>query len=71
MEKAKKMLLTGEYRITEISEVVGYKHATHFTNAFKKFFGYLPQSLKAAKIFFGTYFSIVFELEAMELLMMV
>ncbi|SOD17872.1 AraC family transcriptional regulator [Pedobacter xixiisoli] len=71
MEKAKEMLLTGKYRITEISEVVGYKHATHFTNAFKKFFGYLPQTLKATKIFFGTYFSVGFELEAMELLMMI
>ena len=38
------------HRITEIAEAVGYKHATHFTNAFKKFFGYLPQSLKAAKV---------------------
>ncbi|MFN0255380.1 helix-turn-helix domain-containing protein [Pedobacter ureilyticus] len=71
MEKAKEMLLTGQYRITEISEVVGYKHATHFTNAFKKFFGYLPQSLKATKIFFGTYFSFGLELETMELLMMI
>jgi AraC-like DNA-binding protein len=71
MEKAKEMLLTGQYRITEISEVVGYKHATHFTNAFKKFFGYLPQSLKTTKIFFGTYFSFGLELETMELLMMI
>lgn len=71
MEKAKEMLLTGKYRITEIAEVVGYKHATHFTNAFKKFFGYLPQTLKATKIFLGTYFSVGFELEAMELLMMI
>ncbi|WAC42279.1 helix-turn-helix domain-containing protein [Pedobacter sp. SL55] len=69
MEKAKKMLLTGEYRITEISEVVGYKHATHFTNAFKKFFGYLPQSLKASKIILGTFFSMGIKLEAMELMM--
>ncbi len=71
MEKAKEMLLTGKYRITEIAEAVGYKHATHFTTAFKKFFGYLPQSLKATKIFFGTYFSMGFELEAIEFLMMI
>lgn len=64
MQKAKEMLLTGKYRITEIAEIVGYKHATHFTSAFKKFFGYLPQTLKTSKIFFGTYFSIGFELEA-------
>lgn len=64
MQKAKEMLLTGKYRITEIAEIVGYKHATHFTSAFKKFFGYLPQTLKTSKIFLGTYFSIGIELEA-------
>lgn len=71
MEKAKEMLLTGQYRITEISEVVGYKHATHFTNAFKKFFGCLPQTLKATKIFFGTYCSVGFELEVIEIMTMI
>lgn len=63
MQKAKEMLLTGKHQITEIAEIVGYKHATHFTSAFKKFFGYLPQTLKITKIFFGTYFSVTFELE--------
>jgi len=70
MEKAKEMLLTGQYRITEIAERVGYKHATHFTNAFKKFFGCLPQSFKT-KLFFGGYFSFSLELEALEILMLV
>jgi len=70
MEKSKEMLLTGKYRITEIAEMVGYKHATHFTSAFKKFFGCLPQSFKT-KIFVGGYFSFGFELEAMELMMMI
>ena len=70
MEKAKEMLLTGQYRITEIAEMVGYKHATHFTNAFKKFFGCLPQSFKT-KIFFGGYFSFSLELEALEVLIMI
>ncbi|TKB99114.1 helix-turn-helix domain-containing protein [Pedobacter cryophilus] len=46
MEKAKQMLLTGEYKIVEIAAFVGYKHATHFTTAFKKFFGYPPQKIK-------------------------
>ncbi|RZL67966.1 MAG: AraC family transcriptional regulator [Pedobacter sp.] len=68
MEKSKEMLLTGKYRITEIAEMVGYKHATHFTSAFKKFFGCLPQSFKT-KLFFGGYFS--FNLEALEILMMI
>ena len=46
MEKAREMLLAGDYKIAEIAELVGYKHATHFTTAFKKFFGYLPQKIK-------------------------
>lgn len=46
MEKAKEMLLSGGYRIADIAEYTGYKHATHFTSAFKKFFGYLPQQIK-------------------------
>ena len=46
MEKAKQLLLTGEHKIAEVAEHTGYKHATHFTNAFKKFFGYLPQKIK-------------------------
>jgi len=46
MEKARELLLVGDYKIAEIAELVGYKHATHFTTAFKKFFGYLPQKIK-------------------------
>lgn len=46
MEKAKELLLHGEYKIADIAELIGYKHATHFTSAFKKFFGYLPQKIK-------------------------
>jgi AraC-like DNA-binding protein len=46
MEKAKELLLHGEYKIADIAELTGYKHATHFTSAFKKFFGYLPQKIK-------------------------
>ncbi len=33
MEKAKNMLLSGAYKITEVAEKSGYKHATHFTSA--------------------------------------
>ncbi|WP_353140315.1 AraC family transcriptional regulator [Pseudopedobacter sp.] len=50
MQKAKNMLLSGEYLISDIAESMGYKHATHFTSAFKKFFGYLPQTLKSRKV---------------------
>lgn len=68
MQKAKEMLLTGKYKITEIAEMVGYKHATHFTSTFKKFFGYLPQTLKT-KLLFGSYFSLNFELELLNTLL--
>ena len=46
MEKAKEMLLSGSDKISYIAELSGYKHATHFTAAFKKFYGYLPQKIK-------------------------
>ncbi len=46
MEKAKEMILQGEYNISEVALLSGYKHATHFTAAFKKYFGYLPLSIK-------------------------
>lgn len=46
MEKARELLLQGEYKIADVAELTGYKHATHFTTAFKKFFGYLPQKIK-------------------------
>ncbi|GAB3341202.1 AraC family transcriptional regulator [Larkinella ripae] len=47
MEKAKEMLADSTMKIAEISRQVGYKHATHFTTAFKKHFGFLPHKLKA------------------------
>ena len=46
MEKAREMLLSGSDKISYIAELAGYKHATHFTAAFKKFYGYLPQKIK-------------------------
>ena len=46
MEQAKKLILEDNYRIADISIMTGYKHATHFTTAFKKYFGILPNSLR-------------------------
>ncbi len=43
MEMAKTMLLDPMIRISELSERLGYKHATHFSAAFKKHFGHLPR----------------------------
>lgn len=67
MQKAKDMLLNEQHRIAEVAETVGYRHATHFTNAFKKFFGYLPRVLRT-KILFGGYFSLNIELQFLEVL---
>ncbi|MBB2150922.1 helix-turn-helix transcriptional regulator [Pedobacter gandavensis] len=52
MEQAKAMLLQGDSRISEVSEKMGYKHATHFTSAFKKYFGYLPHKIKMFVLLF-------------------
>ncbi|MFA4871248.1 MAG: AraC family transcriptional regulator [Pedobacter sp.] len=52
MEQAKMMLLEGDSKISEVSSKIGYKHATHFTSAFKKYFGYLPTRLKMSLLIF-------------------
>ncbi|UKT64513.1 helix-turn-helix domain-containing protein [Pedobacter mucosus] len=49
MEKAKAMLIDEDITISEISKRMGYKHATHFTNAFKKHFNFLPNKIKSGK----------------------
>lgn len=46
MTIARQMLDQGDMKIAEISEAVGYKHATHFTTAFKKTYGVLPNVIK-------------------------
>ncbi|RZK80789.1 MAG: AraC family transcriptional regulator [Pedobacter sp.] len=50
MEQAKDMLIEKGMTITQVAAKTGYKHATHFTNAFKKYFGYLPNKLKSSKL---------------------
>ncbi len=67
MQMAKDMLLSGKYRISEIADRVGYKHATHFTNAFKKFFGYLPKMIKT-KLLWAGHFLYGMEFEIFEML---
>ena len=48
MERAKNMLLEGKHKVAEVAVASGYKHATHFSGAFKKYFGYLPNKIKIA-----------------------
>jgi AraC-like DNA-binding protein len=46
MEMAKKILLEQDSKVAVIAGQFGYKHATHFSAAFKKYFGYPPTKLK-------------------------
>ncbi|MBC8984882.1 helix-turn-helix transcriptional regulator [Pedobacter sp. N36a] len=60
MEQAKAMLLQGDSRVSEVSEKMGYKHATHFSSAFKKYFGYLPNKIKMFLLLFDPELCLVF-----------
>ncbi len=46
MEKSKELLLEGDKKVAEVARLTGYKHASHFTAAFKKYFGYLPNQIR-------------------------
>ncbi|MDN3621262.1 MULTISPECIES: helix-turn-helix transcriptional regulator [Polaribacter] len=46
MKKAKKLLKTTQIPIYEISEQVGYKNATHFSAAFKRYFKETPNAFR-------------------------
>lgn len=43
MQRAQQLLLSSGATISEVAETVGFSHATHFTAAFKKYFGTLPR----------------------------
>lgn len=46
MEKARQLLTAGELKIADVAHALGYKHATHFTAAFKKHVGFLPNKIR-------------------------
>lgn len=46
MNRSKELLLNEDMKIAEVAKLSGYKHASHFTTAFKKYFGYLPHQIK-------------------------
>lgn len=50
MNFAKELIMSGDYRVVDVARMTGYKHATHFTTAFKKYFGFIPNSLRYALI---------------------
>jgi AraC-like DNA-binding protein len=45
MEQARKKLLDG-HSVSETAFLMGYKHAVHFTRAFKKYFGISPNQMR-------------------------
>ncbi len=47
MLKAKSLLVLARYTIKEVGQMVGYINLSHFANAFKKEFGYLPSDASA------------------------
>ena len=46
MEKAHLILQEHDYKVSQVAEEVGFKYASHFSAAFKKYFGYSPAELK-------------------------
>lgn len=52
MNEAKILIEKGEYNINEISELVGYKFTSSFTNAFFKECGILPKDLMKKRKFY-------------------
>ncbi|RBQ29014.1 helix-turn-helix domain-containing protein [Aliarcobacter vitoriensis] len=49
---AKQLLETSEFSISEISNFVGYKYQSNFTNAFIKFFGVLPKDIMVQRKYY-------------------
>lgn len=45
MEKAKELLLNGNYKVFEIAQIVGYKNNAYFSQLFKKHTGHYPSEL--------------------------
>ena len=42
MEKAMELLKSGEYKVGEVSNKVGYPNQLHFSSEFKKYYGSSP-----------------------------
>lgn len=60
MNFARGLLLAKQDKIADVATKIGYKHATHFSTAFKKFFGYLPNTLRCHFISLLTVESLIF-----------
>lgn len=45
MEKAKQLITNNEYKLTAISEMVGYSESSYFSKCFKKYYGISPSGV--------------------------
>jgi len=45
MERAKALLVNEKLKVALVAQEVGYKYASHFSAAFRKYYGYLPAKL--------------------------
>ena len=68
MLRSKELLLNEDIKIAEVAKLSGYKHASHFTTAFKKYFGYLPHQIKLLILSFYNGFEFLFTAEGAFLL---
>jgi len=50
MEKSREQLCQQGSKIASVAQQMGYKHATHFTAAFKKYYGYVPNKIRIVLI---------------------
>lgn len=46
MEKARALILSGESRVSDVAQLVGYNSAAHFVQMYKKYYGYTPSQSK-------------------------
>lgn len=45
METAKELILNNNYKLSYVSDKVGYNDSSYFSKCFKKYFGYLPSDI--------------------------
>jgi len=57
MERAKALLEKEQLKVAVVAQEVGYKYASHFSTAFRKYFGYLPTKLLRVIISIPAYLS--------------
>ena len=46
LDKAKELLITGHYTISEIVEICGFENIYYFSTVFKKHFGVSPKNYR-------------------------